>query len=247
MSTYVTLETNSSTHVLEVNARNEARTVTTTTAAAAPAIAQALAATRDCTAAALYPVAIEADGNPLDARERLLGTFDAALRAQAQLPRSRAWQHAEGLVLRLVAAVAGEGSAVVDAVRDELARHLVGFEGVLVPATVTADAVSVGRLDLVISAALAELEAEVWEEPFEVSDGHGVTGTNGPVVVGLPATEDVLDLLYGSQPGGVWDDWGLNDIVKAGSIAMSPAYLVVPAKHLKAWLEHQRGPGEEGV
>src|SRR5690606_16962774 len=116
MREYTTLGSGKSTKVLDVNPYREARTVTTCSNGAAKAVARSLKRTDRMLPAALYDLAVELDGRPVEARRHLLSHFDANVAADIA-GNGGSWETAEQLVADVAAAVRGETAAVVAAVR----------------------------------------------------------------------------------------------------------------------------------
>ena len=169
MRSYTTLGTGKSTKVLAVPqyGSEPARTVTTAPAADATRLARLLQRTDRELAAALFQPALELDGKPFEARRHLLSVFDTTAAGTQPGSVSPAWRTAEAMVADLARAVTQLPTPVVTAVRAELAEHLYGFDGVLVPARATTP--GSGRhkracLDLVISAPLHWMGESFWDE-----------------------------------------------------------------------------------
>ncbi len=124
MRRYTTLGTGEATKVLAVTDYHPARTITTCTLETATAVCRALGHTDRELAAALYPLAVHLDGQPVEARRHLLGVFDDVAAAGPQLDPTletrgvtepgTPWTPATVLVIRLARAVAGAPVAAVE-------------------------------------------------------------------------------------------------------------------------------------
>lgn len=243
MREYTTLGSGKSTKVLDVNPYREARTVTTCSNGAAKAVARSLKRTDRMLPAALYDLAVELDGRPVEARRHLLSHFDANVAADIA-GNGGSWETAEQLVADVAAAVRGETAAVVAAVRSELEGHLYGFDGVLVPARVVTDGYKRAKLDLVISGPLSWM-GDFWEY---LLGPHGdlASGADDP---DFPVGSEVVETteLYGlmrelhdaEHPGLGFTDFSMAELFDMSGDDMPPM-LLVRTDHFVAWVEHHR-------
>ena len=199
MRSYITLGEASNTKVL-AHSHTTATTVVTCDHATATRIAAALSSTAVELDAAMYPLAVThaASSNPgaphqvkpIEARRRLLATFDARLRARragiaddlGKLPvytgeirgelAENPWGGIELLVSRVADAVTGAPDAVANAVRAEVAGHLDGLDGIQVPARVTSHGYKTATLDLSLTSGLNSMDDRWWTDQFTSSVLH---------------------------------------------------------------------------
>lgn len=232
---YTTLGTGRTVKVLRTAPGQEAVVVTSCPADSVKALTHALAATASDLLAAVHPVAVAADGAPVQARRILLSRFDIAARDGAGTTSpAPAWERANALIDGLAAAVRGCPAPVVKATRAELAGHLQGLDGVLVPATVVAAGWRPATLQLVISTALAD--ERCWPEHVGVAETTGLHP-----YVSAPAdfadTEfDVLDQLYDQRPdlGAPYGEDSVAALFRDSGDGECPTLWVALA-HLRAW------------
>lgn len=233
---YTTLGTGKTTKVITVRPLQVATTITTCPADAATAIAAALNRTQSQIPAALYDLAIAAEGRPVQARRHLLSVFDQATSGAPTL-RGGPWQLAENLARAAGTAVRDLPAPVQAAVRAQLAEHLTGMDGVLVPAHATTDARRAGVLRLVISPAL--LHTDDWTRHL-VTVPDSVAYPLGEHVVDSAGFSELVELLWDCEPAT--PDYASTAIAELEAEAGpdQPVYLLVPARHLQAWVSHHR-------
>lgn len=243
---HLTLGTGKATKVLAVTATTEARTITTCDHDAATAIARALQAVFARIESALYPVAVEASGHPVQARRHLLSVYDNAGAAPAADP-APAWSKAHELVNALATATTGQPAAVVAAVRTELAAHLAHLDGVLVPARVTSTAYRSGVCDIVISAALARMSEGWWK----YLDAQHTASDDPTYPVGEPTLELTSDLediareLWYAETADY--SYAATDIAELTlDTEHDQVYPIIPARLFHAWVAQHRGTPSPG-
>lgn len=245
---YTTLGDGKAVKVIATSEYHPARTVTTCPHPNATALARALERTDRQMAAALYPVAVTQDGAPTQARRRLLGFFDAAATTTdtaATAPGEGAWAAPDALVRAVAAAVAELPTPVLTAARAELASHLTGLDGVLVPARITSTAYRSGVLDVVISGPLAAMDEHWWRQLTQHSglaygdDDH--TYPVGERTVDAPAElYDLVMELADAEPAGTdFASESVAELLRAGGDGHMP-YMILPARLLDAWVTHHR-------
>jgi hypothetical protein len=185
---FTTLGSGKSTKVLDTSG-DGARVVTTCSQDVAQALVPALHLSSTCLLSALHGVALEADGEPLEARRVLLARFDAVL-AGTPSGSSGKWALAHEVVDKVALAVKDAPEPVQKAVRRELSEHLSGLDGVLVPARVRTW--EGWYLDLVLTPVLPE-DPDAWAGELEV-DGLDSSGREVSALDELAF--DLLDALF---------------------------------------------------
>jgi hypothetical protein len=244
MRDYTTLGSGKATKVLAVAPYCDARTVTTASHAAAKAVASALGRTDRRLPAALFGLAVALDGTPVEARRHLLATFDAELSGAAGL-RGDLWSAAEDLVVAVADAVAGEPAAVVAAVRAELAEHLEGFDGVLVPARAIAYADKVSAANLVVSGALGWLGDSFWDYllgphgDLGVGEDDPMFPLGGPAATSIELYAVLMELVEVEPVSLDFTDFSVAEVLAHAGDHSIPE-LLVRADHLLAWVEVAR-------
>jgi hypothetical protein len=211
MRNYATLGQGKSTKVLAVDDYNPARTVTTCSADAATGIARMLGKTDREIPAAMYPLAVALDGKPVEARRHLLGVYDTVIAGTRRPVRNDEWHRSEVLVTDLSATVADQPAPVIAAVRTELANHLAGLDGVLVPARANTPGYHRYYFDLVVSRALHD---DHWWEylldgtgDLQVLDDDETIPVGGPLV-GTMELNQLVHEFYDAEPTG--PEWGFS-------------------------------------
>lgn len=239
---YTTLGDGKAVKVLATADYAPARTITTCPHASAIALARALTDTRELLPAALYPVAVHLDGTPIQARRRLLGVFDAAAAGDTALSDDQ-WRRADELVVAAGAAVRGLPAPVIAGARAELANHLEGFDGVLVPARATSSGYRPGVLNLVISGALTRLGKDWWtsmtRNGLEHADDDPIYPVGEQTVDAPSELYDVLGDLWDSAPcDSDYVSTSIEDLARESGDEHLP-YLIVAARLFQAWGAHQ--------
>lgn len=242
MRNYTTLGDGKATKVIATTEHQPARTVTTCPAPAAAALARALQATDRKIAAALYPVAVDLDGTPVQARRQLLALFDQVVTGTPAPPAGTPWGVANALVAAVADAVRDLPAPVVKAARAELATHLDGLDGVLVPARATSDAHRAGVLDLVITASLHRFGQDWWTSlvasgPFRGPDDE-IYPVGGHIVDAPGELYDITQDLYDAEPATPeFHLSSMDELHRAGDDGHL-AYLIVAARLMDAYAAH---------
>lgn len=242
MSTYTTLGDGKSVKLLAVADHHPARTVTTCSPQAAKTLTWALRGTARQMANALFPVAVDADGTPVEVRRRLLSVYDRTVDGH-DTASSEPWDAADALVVRVARAVAEEPDAVRAAVRRELDDHLAGFDGVLVAATITNDGYKRAKLDVAASQALDAEPDTFWEYltgkgAIYPHDDDPLFPLGGDII---HTTEDfeLLTSLWETEPSTVdLDQSSVEEIVALADTDVPE--LNMRADHFLAWVAHHR-------
>lgn len=248
MRSYSTLGTGKSTKVIDApdTPSAQARTVTTCDAETAGFLARVLTDTDRKLPAALHPVAVELDGTPVQARRHLLEVFDRAVAAHPdRVPADIGpWFDAEHLVIRLAETVAGYApAAVIAAVRTELAGHLDGFDGVLVPAVADyPGSRRLGTLPLVLSGALDAMSDQWWFDVLgEHTDLDMVSDPNGKTQVRSHEFYMLCDYLTDAEPATTkYEHDSMITLVQASIPGDIPVEFDIAHRHLEAWIAHHR-------
>jgi hypothetical protein len=244
MRSYTTLGEGKSTKVLEVPSYGTAVTVTSCPADRARQVAAALVGTDRCLPVELYPVAVACDGAPVQARRHLLAFYDSVADGKDPGSGGPAWERAEAVVARLGRAVTGLPAAVIAAVRAQLAEHLAGFDGVLVPARIS----TVGRrrmcLDVVVSAGTGWEQDRWWDDVLASGDLSAEQDDpglpcGGPLVVCGELSELPNDLYHTEPAGTGFADWSMKNLMEEAGDG-SGLQVGVRTSHLIAWVAHHR-------
>lgn len=244
MSNYTTLGEGKATKVLDVSAHQAARTVTTTDHETARQIARALNATSRKIDSALFPVAQHHDGQPVEARRRLLDRFDAVTGGVVPAP-DPLWDAADTLIARVAAAVSEAPAPVVAAVRAELASHLDGFDGVLIPARVTSNGWKRMAADVTISGVLATYGDQFWDyllgphTQLWVEADDDLFPLGGELVTSIEWYEITMELTGAEPVGTGFTDFSVREVLDDCNDGEVPS-LLVRVDHLRAWVAHHR-------
>ena len=253
MRSYTTLGEGRATKVLSVVEHStSARTVTTCDLPVAKQLCLALSRTDRCLPVELFELAVSLDGAPVQARRTLLSFYDASLSGEPTSAGEH-WVAAETLVSKLAAAVAGAPDAVQRAVRDELADHLTGMDGVLVPARAVLDQHKAMTVDLVISGPLEWMSESFWEYLLGPHGDLGSTGDDerfglGGELVCTVELHGLLSELYDAEPNSyAFSAFSVRELFDAADddSGIAPE-LLVRTDHLLAWVRHHR-PGDAAV
>lgn len=248
---YITLGEGRSTKVLSVAPHVPARAVTTCDVEVAKRLCYALSRTDRCLPAELFDLAVSLDGEPVEARRTLLSFFDAAL-AGSTVSAGAAWVSAESLVASLAEAVTDASEPVRRAVRDELADHLTGMDGVLVPARAVLDVRKSMTVDLVISGPLGWLGDSFWSNllnyELELVDDDQRFPLGGPLASSIEFYL-VLHELYDVEPSSdAFTAFSVQDLFRnADDDSGIAPELMVRADHLLAWVARHRPVDVEAV
>lgn len=242
MSGYTTLGSGRTAKILCTDVFDKVEVVTTCPADAAREVASWLNRTRTELLSALHPVAVAANGTPVQARRALLDRFDAAVGGTAPVTADTdVWVHAHTLVDRLAATLGGCPAPVVRAVRTELGKHLAGCDGVLVAGTFTATAYRPSCLRIVITPVL-DPQLDMFSlngTLFSPGEDNGIYPVGGPTAdVGESAFE-LMDACFGQTPvmGAPYEEAPMVALQQESGVD-DPPTLEVPYAHLRAWAAH---------
>lgn len=241
MARYTTLGDGKNTKILAVSDFNPARTVVTCDNDRARTTSRALCGTDTQMWSSLHPLAVALDGEPVEARRRLLGVYDTAAAGGPVDTTDELWGPPSSLVAAVGSAVAGAPVPVISAVRDELADHLDGLDGVLVPAR----AVTYGHKRMNCPIVIGQvLDYDAWWEYDIVGNDAGLSAQSdddlwpagGPLVGTGDGLYEILAELWDQEPfGNDYSAFTISEIRDEDDCG-----LLVRCDHLVAWARHHR-------